>query len=176
LRLKAASRITSGEVLTAKNASEPSIETTKLIFTILSEITERAKLVLDLQNLKRLVEVSGTLHFLRAENTIGDRKEQTQEISKRLIELEQFLDKSLDDMMTEVSSEVTAADHRLVETLEVLANLEALSERYASLAEHENRTRMTWNVMLAIVCVVEFLYYAVFFCVKRHQTRNFKID
>jgi hypothetical protein len=175
-RYVAAQQVKPADVLTAKGKAGITKENTRIIFQILSEITERAKLALDLQTLKNLVEVSGTVHFLRAEKTISHRKEQTVEIYRGLIELETFLNTSLGEMRGVASAEASTADERLDQTLEQLLELEAQAQALDNFSRKERERRVTWNIVLAVMCVFEFLYYVVFFCIRRYQTRNFKID
>jgi hypothetical protein len=171
-RGRIARNVTPGDVLNATDSGEM----TKVIFEILSEITERARLALDLQNLRTLLELSGTIHFLRAEKTIVNRKERTREIYDSLIELEVFLNESLAGMRSEVSAEAASADERLVTALEQLMKLETEAQVLIAYSAGERERWLTWNVVLIAICVFEFVDYVVFFLVRRHQTRNFKID
>jgi hypothetical protein len=176
LRYVVAGSVTPDDVLTGINDGEMTRNNTEIIFEILSEITERAKLALDLQNLKTLLEVSGTIHFLRAEKSIVHRKEETQKIYQSLIELEVFLNESLGTMKNVVAAEASTTDERLVEALEKLLQLETEAQVLTTYSEEANQRWLAWNVLLIAICIVEFLDYVVFFFIRRYQTRNFKID
>jgi hypothetical protein len=175
-RYVVAGNVTPGDVLTAKDDGEMTKENTKVIFEILSEITERAKLALDLEILKSLLELIGSLHVLRAEKTLTDRIGQTRETHRSLTELKLFMNDSLSAMSNVVSAEASTTDERLVKTLEQLLQLETEAQVLTAYSKEEHQRWFSWNVVLGAICIFEFVDYVVFFFIRRHQTRDFKID
>jgi hypothetical protein len=113
---------------------------------------------------------------LRAEKTIIHRKERIQELYQSSVELEVFLNESLDALQNIVSAEASNIDERLVKALEQLLQLETEAQVLSTYSKEERQQWLTWNVILIGICIFEFVDYVVFFLVRRHQTRNFKID
>jgi hypothetical protein len=173
-----ASQIHVGDTLNASDSSTMSRANTELIFRLLSEVTERAKLGLDFQTLRAMIDVAATIHFLKAEKKILRRKDTLNEVGQGIDQLMEFLENHLNVITDSIWIQTNATVDGIGG---ILSNLSMSFERAEILAQRSEKSKQRlkhrgFEFVIAVICGIEFVCFCIFIAVRRHQTRNFKRD
>jgi hypothetical protein len=171
-----ASQLSSAEKLEAADSESMSMANTRLIFQVLSEITERAMLGLDFRNLNALIELAGVAKFLKVRGALATRKSMVVAVSDGIDELLRMLNANLGRMQGTAASEMNATDAQFIRVVKILMDVVEAGQQLAVFAKGDHHRRRPFDVALIVICILEFVSYVVFVLVRRHQLRNFKID
>jgi hypothetical protein len=152
-------------------------ENTRLIFQILSEMTERAKLGLDFETLNALIELAGMTQFAKMGKALGTRKSMIVAVADGIEELLEDLDRKLTGIKGTVEEEMNSTgEANFAELVVHLMQIPASGEKLAFFSQNTEHVRRPVDLVLICVCFVEFIAYVVFIYVRRRQTRGFKLD
>jgi hypothetical protein len=150
---------------------------TRLIFAILSEITDRAKLGLDFQNLNILIELAGVAQFPRISGALENRKSMVIAVARDIDDLLDDLSRELAWLKTRVWTEMNSTgDANFAELVTHLMQIAASGEKLAFFSQSEEHVRRPVDLAMVGVCLIEFIAYVTFIFIRRRQTRGFKVD
>jgi hypothetical protein len=169
-------QIASLETLLENSSMEMTPENTKLIFQVLSEITERAKSALNPQELKEMIESMASLKILQAEEKISKRKAAFQKVSSEIEELNEIVEDCLSHVNQTVIDEMEFAANASAKALEKLMKGMLLGKDVAHFATVGGKGSIRGSIVLGVICGIEFVSYVIFICVRSKQTKNFKMD
>lgn len=156
------------------------VEATKMIFQILSEITERAKLGLNDTEFENLLEISAIIKLIRAEKKITKRRAVLDEISNHIDDIKLSLVKNLTNLTDTVSNEMHEIEENGFEILKkFMPKLWEGNSVVNEVIKNKKEAKKEWsvNLILLIISSIETVLFVIFFIIKRHKTKDFrKID
>lgn len=179
-KLNYSSQISINDTLQDQNRNKIDIETTKTIFHILSEITERAKLGLNDTEFDTLLELSAIMKLSRSEKKISKRRAVLDEIENYIDDIKTSLLHNLTNLTKTVSDEMNNIEETGFEMLKSF--MPKLWEGSIVVNEvikikKESKKEFPLNLVLLIISLIETALFVIFFIYKRHKTKNFrKID
>jgi hypothetical protein len=109
-----ASRLSPADTLDASDSDAMLKGNAKLIFQVLSEITERAKLGLDFQNLNALIELAGMVKHLKVRGALPTRKSTLVAVLEAINEPLRMHNANIGRTQSTVASEMNAADVQFI--------------------------------------------------------------
>lgn len=169
------SRIDPKEVLEELDLSDMSPYNTALIFHVLSEIADRAKLVMNMEDLHEAIQMKVGVRLMDAEEKIAKRKRAIDALSD---EVANFSDQiggeinEIQDFVFDQLKEMVAQSQRHLDDLLASQNTTKKLSRFSKSAT----TQANHASVLLVVSLVEAVAFIAFFLVRRKQLRNFKID
>ena len=151
-----------------------------MIFHILSEITERAKLGLNDTEFENLLEISAIIKLIRAEKKITKRRAVLDEISNHIEDIKLSLFKNLTNLTKTVSVEMHEIEENGFEILKkFMPKLWEGNSVVNEIIKNKKEAKKEWsvNLILLIISSIETVVFVIFFFIKRHKTKDFrKID
>lgn len=155
-------------------------EATKMMFHILSEITERAKLGLNETEFETLLELSAVIKLVKSKEKITKRRAVLDEISKHIDDIKSSLIKNLTSLTKTVSDEMKEIEETGFDELKKI--MPKVWEGNSVVNEvikrkKETKKKLSVNLILLMISVIETVLFVIFFIYKRHKTKDFrKID
>ncbi|OHT04341.1 hypothetical protein TRFO_28168 [Tritrichomonas foetus] len=150
---------------------------TKLMFQILSEITERAKLGINDTELANLLEISVLIKLINAEKKLSSRRLALKNIENDVLLFKETIEDNLTNLTGIVAERMKEIEENGFQTLKQIMPKIWEGGKLVDFTLKGKKNMKTMHPVtfwLAVIATIEAVLFVVFFLVRRKQTKDFK--